>query len=718
MTTNILILLAITFFASLWYGYIFDKKLSLNGDNLTYYLLGQSLATGKGYTEIWTAEHKAHTQYPPGYPLLIAAVLRIMPYGDLTPVPLVKILNGLFFIGTVIFLFFLFGALGVERRFFPILLLPLVTNAHILGFAHIMMSEMPFLFITIATLYGVTRIDFSAPFYKSRMLYAVIAGLVLAMYFRTQGIALVAAFLMYLLIQRKFNHALWVGLLCGVLILPWTLWVQSHGGSSYIQQLFMVNPYNQDEGTVGFAQLFGRVFVNASRYVASEIPSACFPSLTQFFMDHREFGRPVGILIILLSVFGLRKIPSHRSLLVLYLAATFAMLLLWPSVWFGVRFIIGIIPFIWLLFIIGICNPMFALLEREDLYHRAVPFVLSLLFAVHIPALYRMHRDAKAPYPPSWQNYFRIARWIRENTPEETVTSCRKSGFFYLFSRRPTCVYLFSEDNAKLIVDMVNKGVDYIVVDQLGYATTPKYLIPAIFQNPEFFESVLRLRKPDTFLFRINSEYDPDNKKDVAGAVLLVMALRRYKMNHFTEAEKLIKKALHVTRESVGTKSKVYANALNNLGIIEVARKDYIAARSLFEQSVAIEQELMGENHPEIARSLINIAEMYKGEKKFEKADSLFKRAISIQERVYGPGSMDLVQSLYIYLKFFITWGKQEKADSLFVKLISIVDNLEKKIQKEVVPFLDKLRVMYEEQGREEKSEKLAQVIAGIKDES
>jgi len=79
---------------------------------------------------------------------------------------------------------------------------------------------------------------------------------------------------------------------------------------------------------------------------------------------------------------------------------------------------------------------------------------------------------------------------------------------------------------------------------------------------------------------------------------------------------------------------------------------------------------------------------------------------------------MDLVQSLYIYLKFFITWGKQEKADSLFVKLISIVDNLEKKIQKEVVPFLDKLRVMYEEQGREEKSEKLAQVIAGIKDAS
>ena len=54
------------------YSSIFDQKISLIGDNASYYILGHSIANGYGYTNIQHLEREAHYHYPPGYPLLIA----------------------------------------------------------------------------------------------------------------------------------------------------------------------------------------------------------------------------------------------------------------------------------------------------------------------------------------------------------------------------------------------------------------------------------------------------------------------------------------------------------------------------------------------------------------------------------------------------------------------------------------------------------------------
>ncbi len=289
------------------------------------------------------------------------------------------------------------------------------------------------------------------------------------------------------------------------------------------------------------------------------------------------------------------------------------------------------------------------------------------------------------------------------------------NGIFNLFSLRPTCLYLFSEDNAKVIVDMVNKGVDYIVVDQLGFSTTPKFLIPAIFQNPDFFEVVLRLRNPDTFLFRIKSDYDPDKKSDVAGAVLLVMALRRYQMKEFAEAERLINFAMKITRESIGTQSKVYANAVNDLGVIAVVKKEYRKARDYFEQSMAIEKKLLGEEHPQIAMSLINIAEMYKANKEFETAEGMYNQALGIREKVYGPHHASIIEVMYILFKFYLTWGKQERSDEMFNRVVSILDKVQQEDISQVLPILDSFKMFYTQLGREDRVELLTQRISDIR---
>jgi hypothetical protein len=44
------------------------------------------------------------------------------------------------------------------------------------------------------------------------------------------------------------------------------------------------------------------------------------------------------------------------------------------------------------------------------------------------------------------------------------------------------------------------KDVDYVVIDNLEYTTTHRYLIPAIEKNPEEFTRVHSLKNPDTWL--------------------------------------------------------------------------------------------------------------------------------------------------------------------------------------------------------------------------
>lgn len=363
---SVLALLLLLVFAASWYIYVFDEKLDLNGDNITYFLLGKALASGKGYTEIWTSQNLPHTQYPPGYPAIISFVLLLLPLQDLSSAVAVKTVNGLFFLGVIILFFLFCKKCAVNKWLFPLIFLPLITNPHLVLFANSMMSEMSFLFFTMAALYSVTRIDYSIKPYNEKMFYITISCVLMSFYIRTQGLALFFGIIIYFLFKKKYLHMVWSFLLCGFLLLPWIIYIQINGGSSYVQQLLMVNPYNQDAGTMTFIQLLKRMAINIQRYVVIEIPIACFPILETKAVIIRKTGWLIGLAIIALSVNGIRRIKSYRMLILGYLIGTFGVLLLWPSVWFGVRFMIGIIPLIWLLTIAGIFNPLIPIFGKKN----------------------------------------------------------------------------------------------------------------------------------------------------------------------------------------------------------------------------------------------------------------------------------------------------------------------------------------------------------------
>src|SRR5210317_2178748 len=85
------------------YGYIFDKKLDLNGDNAYYYVLGKALSQGEGYVNIASINKAPNNHYPPGYPFIISLFMHLSD----TPIFL-KLINGIFLLLSLYLFYYLF----------------------------------------------------------------------------------------------------------------------------------------------------------------------------------------------------------------------------------------------------------------------------------------------------------------------------------------------------------------------------------------------------------------------------------------------------------------------------------------------------------------------------------------------------------------------------------------------------------------------------------
>lgn len=59
------------------------------------------------------------------------------------------------------------------------------------------------------------------------------------------------------------------------------------GGSNYVNEFFMANPYRPELGTIDPLDYLSHLTTNAERYILYEIPNGCFSflNLQMFFGD-------------------------------------------------------------------------------------------------------------------------------------------------------------------------------------------------------------------------------------------------------------------------------------------------------------------------------------------------------------------------------------------------------------------------------------------------
>ena len=478
------------------YIYTFEPKLVLLGDNAQYYTLGKALAHGEGYINLSSVARSPNNHYPPGYPVMISLVMQISE-----SLFAVKLFNGLCFIASLLLLYFIFKKITDNVQVAFVVCIFLVLNSHLLWYSSIIMSEVPYLLMSVLALFFFTRTDFEGQFYKDGNFYASLVFLAASYYTRSVGIALLAGFLLYLLTKKKWIP---MGAYLGgfvLLALPWYLRSASLGGSTYLNKLKLINPYQPDLGEAGFGDFADRFFNNLIRYITTEIPNACFPFIKADYQSEATASQwLLGLFLLAFIIFGLFQLKRFRWLILGYLIGTFGILMIWPDVWFGVRFMLPVTPFLVFLIVVAV-EQVLARISTAGKFRKPGLLILLVLGLAFVSPIQAIHKEGKTEYSPQWKNYFKLAQWLKNNGTDKVVVSCGKPALFHVYSDTYTVRYKFTSNQEELLKDLERRKVDYVVIDQV-YGNTLRYLLPVVRTHPEKFEMVRHLKNPDTFLLK------------------------------------------------------------------------------------------------------------------------------------------------------------------------------------------------------------------------
>lgn len=503
------------------YNKVFDEKINLGGDNVGYYILGNSIASGQGYKNIHTMEKSPHNHFPPGYPVIIAGAIKL---GN-NDISYIKKVNGFFFLMSLLFLFLVIYRITGNLHLPFLTCLFLLVNYNLLDYSVTMMSEIPFLFFTLLSLWIFMKTDFDKPILKNFLFFILIIILAFTYHIRSTGLALLVAMLAVLTVRKRWWY--FVTLFSGfvALGLPWFFRTQKLGGNPYIHQLFQKNPYRPELGEIELSDWFSRFWINLERYITREIPYGSFN-----FVSYPEYKQPIGIgewiiglVILALIVFGALKLRKYSRIIVFYTIAYFGIILLWPEVWKGIRFILPLIPLLFFLFVNGlvelvilISSHYFKYSNRKIIYVVLVVLGLMTIYSYGNARIQKLNKRSKSYYPTAYGYYFELARWVKENTADTAIVCCRKGQMFYIFSHRYVTGFKNTLDREEQIEYLKEKSVDYVILDKLGYASTERYLYPAIERYRDKFKQLKHLKDPHTFLlqFRPDLGYSGDFKNN------------------------------------------------------------------------------------------------------------------------------------------------------------------------------------------------------------
>ncbi|MEY4928259.1 MAG: hypothetical protein RI894_2697, partial [Bacteroidota bacterium] len=198
-------------------------------------------------------------------------------------------------------------------------------------------------------------------------------------------------------------------------------------------------------------------------------------------------------------------------------------------VWFGVRFVLPLLPFLLFFFTNGLVEMLKIGLEKMNIGGANtsvfLPLVLVLFlpkwfpeqkgialddkgasYETFLPSIQRLHEAAAEEYEPKYKNYFACGDWIKANTPEKSVICCRKPGLMYITADRYVTGFKQTTITDSLIADLQSRKVNYLVLDQLGFSDVGRYIYPAVMANPQKFPIVFQVKEPDTYVLKFVPE--------------------------------------------------------------------------------------------------------------------------------------------------------------------------------------------------------------------
>jgi 4-amino-4-deoxy-L-arabinose transferase-like glycosyltransferase len=467
----------------------------VGGDNAAYVALAESLVKWGSYVDLWDPALRPHTQYPPVFPLLLAAAMKVGISGWIGFKLITVACSGLAVAASY---------LWMRRTTTPGIALGAGALLAILPgpleIAHHVLSDTPFWALALLALWAAAdRVD-------GRMRWALWAALFTATAYMTRsaGLPLVVALAATFALRRRGRELAILAAVAGIPALLWWLRGRSLGAGGYTAQLLTVNPYQPELGTIDAAGWVSRIGENVAHYMDRHLPLMLGEAGTA--------GRALAFVLVLLALAGWALRVRRAGAAELFLPLYVGLLLIWPATWSGERFLLPILPLLL----------VYAAEVVRDAASKArlAPGWAALAFAaplalVALPATAaelrdgvecsRAYRDGD-PLPcltPTWRDLFSVAMEARGTLPPGSVVLSRKPTLFYILSGYRGRLYATSSDPAAFFGGAREAGAGWVVVDQVP-DLAPIYLHPVLLARRDDFCVVPELSLPNAALARIH----------------------------------------------------------------------------------------------------------------------------------------------------------------------------------------------------------------------
>ena len=467
------------------------------GDNAGYLTLAKSLLERHTYQDLYDPGEPLHTQYPPVFPaiLALASLVGLKSWMQLK------------------YLTIAFSALGVgftylwiRRRRRPELAfgvaLVMAVAPGVLGLSHWELSDVPFWALTMIALWAWDRLR---PGDYTMLAVAVIAT-TLAYFTRSAGLPLLIGAGVWLLWKQRWTELSIFVLVIGPLAIWWWWRARTQGGVDYVGQFWFVNPYDPSLGRIGAGELLVRMKENGGKYLSWHLPVLLFG--VQRFLA-------LSVLIVALAVYGwvvrLRRARISELFVPLYIG----LLLVWPAVWSGERFLLPALPFI--LYYAG--DALVRLLRMTmPAAARLVPALIAgAIILVGMPQLSQAAQasrecmgvyrtgDNYACLPESWKDFYGIAEMAPRVLPDNAVVLSRKPRNFYSAAGLKGRNYpLFAEPDS-FFKTAREAGARYVLFDRLD-GVSQAYLVPVLVTRSNRFCILFGLGQDRATVFGILPE--------------------------------------------------------------------------------------------------------------------------------------------------------------------------------------------------------------------
>jgi hypothetical protein len=430
-----------------------DLKAPPRFDGAGYAVLGEALATGRGYREIDRPEPTWHAHFPPGYPLALAALWRITG-------PSARAAHLLSAFCTVAATL---AAWAWFRQLYPsriawLLGLALAVNWTWGRTGGSIQSEPLYFLLEQLAVLGVA---FAGR--RGGIGPGAVAGLLLGTTVLTRhvGIALALAALLDLWARRSRRAALAAGLVAALLVAPWAGWLASIRRDTQVELL----------ARGGLADRIAHQAVFYVQRLPDQLTGPVVEIATVF--RHSTAGMVVvnlwAALATGLLVFGWARTlrTPRRRLAGLIPLATLGLLLVWPFTEAG-RFLIPLIPYLLVGAVEGLA-PLVALIRprRPRIWAAGAVLALSVLYSFYALATGRAEAQRQ-----THRDFDAACAWIGKEGRQLGPILTHHPGEVFWLTRRQAVA---PRDEAPKAIDaLIDRfQVAYLLIDAERYVNAP-----------------------------------------------------------------------------------------------------------------------------------------------------------------------------------------------------------------------------------------------------